>query len=69
MLRFVSGTSFGCTEKQYHFAGVVKLVDALDSKSSGLHVHVGSTPTSGTSNTDGLGQFGLTRFFFCLFPL
>ena len=29
-------------------AGVVKLVDALDSKSSGLCVRVGSIPTSGT---------------------
>ncbi len=29
-------------------AGVVKLVDALDSKSSGLLVRVGSIPTSGT---------------------
>ena len=30
-------------------AGVVKLVDALDSKSSGPRVRVGSIPTSGTS--------------------
>ena len=30
------------------FAGVVKLVDALDSKSSGPCVRVGSIPTSGT---------------------
>ena len=29
-------------------AGVVKLVDALDSKSSGPRDHVGSIPTSGT---------------------
>jgi hypothetical protein len=29
-------------------AGVVKLVDAGDSKSPGLNVHVGSIPTSGT---------------------
>ena len=29
-------------------AGVVKLVDALDSKSSGPQVRVGSIPTSGT---------------------
>ena len=28
-------------------AGVAKLVYALDSKSSGLHAHVGSSPTSG----------------------
>ena len=31
------------------FAGVVKLVDALDSKSSGPCAHVGSIPTSGTT--------------------
>ena len=31
-------------------AGVVKLVDALDSKSSGPCVRVGSIPTSGTTN-------------------
>jgi hypothetical protein len=31
-------------------AGVVKLVDALDSKSSGPQVRVGSIPTSGTIN-------------------
>ena len=30
-------------------AGVVKLVDALDSKSSGPCVRVGSIPTSGTN--------------------
>jgi hypothetical protein len=29
-------------------AGVAKLVYALDSKSSGLNAHVGSSPTSGT---------------------
>ncbi len=29
-------------------AGVAKLVYALDSKSSGLNAHVGSTPTLGT---------------------
>jgi hypothetical protein len=29
-------------------AGVAKLVYALDSKSSGLYAHVGSSPTSGT---------------------
>jgi hypothetical protein len=31
-------------------AGVVKLVDALDSKSSGPCAHVGSIPTSGTKS-------------------
>jgi hypothetical protein len=30
-------------------AGVVKLVDALDSKSSGTRFRVGSIPTSGTT--------------------
>ena len=30
-------------------AGVAKLVYALDSKSSGLNAHVGSTPTLGTT--------------------
>ena len=32
-------------------AGVVKLVDAGDSKSPGPRAHVGSTPTSGTKVT------------------
>ena len=31
-------------------AAVVKLADALDSKSSGLILRVGSSPTSGTKN-------------------
>gem|GEM_PF-6682320 len=31
-------------------AGVAKLVYALDSKSSGLNAHVGSTPTLGTTH-------------------
>ncbi len=31
-------------------AGVVKLVDAEDSKSSAFRGHVGSSPTSGTKN-------------------
>lgn len=38
--------------KAYHrkfAAGVAKLVYALDSKSSGLNAHVGSSPTSGTT--------------------
>ena len=39
------------------------MVDALDSKSSGPCARVGSIPTSGTSNINGLGLFGLTRFF------
>jgi hypothetical protein len=37
----------------YHLkfdAGVAKLVYALDSKSSGLNAHVGSTPTLGTTS-------------------
>ena len=33
-----------------NWAGVVKLVDAEDSKSSGPCVRVGSIPTSGTNN-------------------
>ncbi len=32
-----------------HCAGVVKLVDARDSKSRGPQAHVGSIPTSGTN--------------------
>ena len=43
-------------------AGVVKLVDALDSKSSGTCARVGSIPTSGTSNFNGLSYSCLTRF-------
>ena len=35
-------------------AGVVKLVDALDSKSSDPRGHGGSTPPSGTTSTEGL---------------
>ena len=39
-------------------AGVVKLVDALDSKSSELIARVGSIPTSGTSKIKGLAIIG-----------
>jgi hypothetical protein len=42
---------------------VVKLVDAEDSKSSGLYVRVGSIPTSGTNKIKGL--FILINSFFC----
>ena len=35
-------------------AGVVKLVDARDSKSRGPQAHVGSIPTSGTKNINKL---------------
>ena len=35
-------------------AGVVKLVDALDSKSSDPRGHGGSTPPSGTTNPKGV---------------
>jgi hypothetical protein len=38
-------------------AGVVKLVDALDSKSSGLYVHAGSIPAPGTNEIKGLAIF------------
>lgn len=41
-------------------AGVVKLVDALDSKSSGPCVRVGSIPTSGTTPFQGIGSRNLT---------
>ena len=44
------------------FAGVVKLVDALDSKSSGSCIHVGSIPTSGTNEIKGLA-FLVNPFF------
>ena len=36
-----------CHKSIVKAAGVVKLVDALDSKSSGHYAHVGSSPTSG----------------------
>jgi hypothetical protein len=42
-------------------AGVVKLVDAGDSKSPGLYVHVGSIPTSGTIFFRGL-RYRLLKF-------
>ena len=37
-----------CNRKFKQFAAVVKLADALDSKSSGLIPRIGSTPISGT---------------------
>ena len=45
------------------FAAVVKLADALDSKSSGLIPRVGSSPTSGTTNND--HPFLGGRYLFC----
>ncbi len=44
-------------------AGVVKLVDALDSKSSGLYVHAGSIPAPGTTRAKGLADS--SQPFFC----
>ena len=38
-------------------AGVVKLVDARDSKSREPQAHVGSIPTSGTIHSDRVGVF------------
>ncbi len=52
----------------YYFmfnAGVAKLVYALDSKSSGLNAHVGSTPTLGTKLQEISGlrfRFAESRF-------
>jgi hypothetical protein len=43
-----SGNIFSDILRHVKFAGVVKLVDALDSKSSEPCVRVGSIPTSGT---------------------
>ena len=45
---------YGKRYKTHCLAGVVKLVDALDSKSSGSCIHVGSIPTSGTNDIKGL---------------
>ena len=45
-------------------AGVVKLVDALDSKSSELYARVGSIPTSGTIQYQSL--FLTNRLFYML---
>ena len=46
-------------------AGVAKLVYALDSKSSGLNAHVGSTPTLGTTyEKSGLEYLDLKAAFF-----
>ena len=42
------GNRFKSSPAYQSFAGVVKLVDALDSKSSEPCVRVGSIPTSGT---------------------
>ena len=39
----------GICNKIIKIAAVVKLADALDSKSSGLILRVGSSPTSGTN--------------------
>ena len=40
----------------YICAGVVKLADALDSKSCGLIIRVGSSPTTGTKRENNLAQ-------------
>ena len=37
-------------------AGVVKLADALDSKSCGLIIRVGSSPTAGTKRKNNLAK-------------
>ena len=42
----------GICNNIHKIAAVVKLADALDSKSSGLILRVGSSPTSGTTNND-----------------
>ncbi len=49
------------------YAGVVKLVDARDSKSRGPQAHVGSIPTSGTNYFNRLLDlaFPFGRPFFC----
>ena len=47
-------------------AGVVKSVDALDSKSSGPWVHVGSSPTSGILSH--IATSALCGFFFNIQP-
>ena len=44
-------------------AGVVKLVDAEDSKSSGPRVRAGSIPASGTTSIRGLANSGLVFVF------
>ena len=41
--------AFNLQLKYVYFAAVVKLADALDSKSSGLIPRAGSTPASGTN--------------------
>ena len=48
------GSSFSYIES---CAGVVKLVDARDSKSRGPQAHVGSIPTSGTNYFNRLASF------------
>ena len=47
------------------YAAVVKLADALDSKSSGLILRVGSSPTSGTNKKEPkyMGSFLLFAFW------
>ncbi len=51
------------------YAGVVKLADALDSKSCGLIIRVGSSPTTGTITgvyeTPRLRNRVFGFFFFC----
>ena len=61
----------------FFVAGVVKLADALDSKSSGLHARVGSNPTLGTQKSPAYAGLFFYRydysnrridesFFFCI---
>ena len=49
--------------KKYKNAAVVKLADAPDSKSGGLILRVGSSPTSGTKNPEESADF--PRGFLC----
>ena len=48
-----------CNEKLYKNAAVVKLADAPDSKSGGLILRVGSSPTSGTKTKGATAPFVL----------
>ncbi len=50
-------------------AGVVKLVDAGDSKSPGALLHVGSSPTSGTNKINELSVHVVTSLNLSRFPL
>jgi hypothetical protein len=50
-------------------AGVVKQVDALDSKSSGPCAHGSSILPSGTKKNQGFSRFGLNPFLFPKFGI